>query len=258
MGQPDIDLGLIELTQSFVTATRSISDPADLSKLIDAVTREMGFCYYAIVHHDDLRKRHPDRVDIKQYPEAVVDRLLNGARYRTDPMARASRVSGCAFLWSEVDDLIRLDTKDAAALEFGARHGLNAGITVPYARLGECMGSCTFAGTARPERAGHFLGPAQLIGVFAFQAALRVLGCRPVLASTPRLHPRPRDCIVLAGRGFSNKEIARALALSPRTVDGYLTEARALFEVSSRAELVSAAVLAGEIGLHELRARQPG
>jgi len=63
--------------------------------------------------------------------------------------------------------------------------------------------------------------------------------------------------VILAGRGYSNKQIARALALTPRTVDGYLTEARRLFDAHDRAELVVSAVLAGEVGLDELRGRQP-
>src|SRR3546814_5005721 len=81
-------------------------------------------------------------------------------------------------------------------------------------------------------------------------------GGRPLPAAPPRLHPRPRDCVVLAGRGYSNKQIARALALTPRTVDGYPTEARRLFDAHDRTDLVVRAVLAGEVGLHELR-RQP-
>lgn len=97
-----------------------------------------------------------------------------------------------------------------------------------------------------------------MIGVFAFQAARRLLSSVIVAPSPrPKLHPRPRDRVVLAGRGYSNKEIARALALTPRTVDGYLTEARRLFSAYDRTELVVSAVLAGEIGLHELKRRQP-
>jgi LuxR family quorum-sensing system transcriptional regulator CciR len=92
-----------------------------------------------------------------------------------------------------------------------------------------------------------------MVGVFAFQAARRLtLGHLPSVAPAPRLHPRPRDCIILAGRGYSNKEIARALALTPRTVDGYLTEARRLFDAHDRTELVVSAVLAGEVGIHEV------
>jgi DNA-binding NarL/FixJ family response regulator len=110
----------------------------------------------------------------------------------------------------------------------------------------------------RPDRAHIFLGAAQMIGIFAFQSARRLMcGEPPVVSTSPRLHPRPRDCVVLAGCGYSNKRIARALALTPRTVDGYLTEARRLFGAHDRTELVVSAVLAGEIGLDEIKTRQP-
>ncbi|WP_081873336.1 LuxR C-terminal-related transcriptional regulator [Sphingobium chlorophenolicum] len=72
-----------------------------------------------------------------------------------------------------------------------------------------------------------------------------------------KLQPRPPDCIILAGRGYSNKQIALAFALTPRTVDGYLTEARRLFEAHDRTELVVSAVLAGDVGLDELHHRLP-
>src|SRR3546814_552033 len=99
--------------------------------------------------------------------------------------------------------------------------------------------------------------PAQMIGIFAFQTARRLTGKVATPVKQPRLHPRPRDCVVLAGRGCSNKQIARMLGITPRTVDGYLTEARRLFDAHDRTELVISAVLAGEVGLHELKARQP-
>lgn len=98
-----------------------------------------------------------------------------------------------------------------------------------------------------------------MIGIFAFQAARRLIdGKDGSYRPLARLHPRPRDCIVLVGCGYTNKEIARALGLAPKTVDGYLSEARRLFNAHDRTELVVSAVLAGEIGLDELRPRQPG
>lgn len=155
-------------------------------------------------------------------------------------------------------DIIELGKHDRTSIEFGAREGLNEGITVPYVRLGDCIGSCTFAGMRQPDQAQRYLGPVQMIGIFAFQAARRILGINSApRASKPRLHPRPRDCVVLAGRGLSNKEIARTLALTPRTVDGYLTDARRLFDAHDRTELVISAVLAGEIELDELKVGQP-
>lgn len=251
-------LSSLTLTSAVVDALRRVQSYEELAGLVQAVTFEMGFRYYALIHHDDLRDQRPDRVDLKDYPAAIVDRLIGEAKYRRDPVIRGCLYSAQAFLWSELDRYIQLDRRDRECFELGVQQGLNEGITVPYVRLGDCMGSCTFAGSAAPDVACRYLGAAQMIGVFAFQAALRLLD-RPsaMPANPPRLHPRPRDCVVLAGRGLSNKEIARALGLTPRTVDGYLTQARKLFRAHDRTELVVSAVLAGEIGLDELGTRQP-
>ena len=248
----------LALTDAVVGSLRAITERSELVTLMEAIAREMGFRHYALIHHDDLRTSRPDRVDIKDYPAAIAERLIVQHRYRRDPVIRGCIFADSAFLWSDLSRFIHLDRQDRASFELGAREGLNEGITVPYVRLGDCMGSCTFAGMRRPERAHCYLGAAQMIGIFAFQAARRlVLGDTPIVAVLPRLHPRPRDCVILAGRGYSNKQIARALSLTPRTVDGYLTEARRLFDVHDRTELVVSAVLAGVVGLDELRSRQP-
>lgn len=221
-----------------------------------AATREMGFRHYALIHHSGPCDDGFNRIDMKDYPLAVEERLFKQGHFRRDPILRACLFADSAFLWSDLNRYIDLDRRDKASLAFGLALGLNEGITVPCALLGDCIGSCTFAGTGHPDLAERQLGVVQIAGIFAFQAARRISGAVPRRLPPPRLHPRPRDCVVLAGRGLSNKEIARALALAPRTVDGYLTEARELFEAHDRTELVVSAVLAGEIGLHELR-RQP-
>lgn len=248
----------LSLADAFIRAVRATSTVAELATLMDGVCHELGFRHYALIHHDDLRQARPDRVDIRLYPEGAVERLIGQSGYRRDPIIRGCIFSDSAFLWSDLHRIIRLDRQDRACFEHGVREGLNEGITVPHVLLGECMGSCTFAGTRRPQLAERYLGPAQMIGVFAFQAARRLLGHPAALRDTRlRLHPRPRDCVVLAGRGKSNKEIARQLGLTPRTVDGYLTEARRIFDAHDRTELVISAILAGEVGLHELKPDQP-
>lgn len=251
-------LSCLALTSSVVDALRAVGSRLELADVMESVTRAMDFRHYALIHHNDLRAPRAGLVDLKDYPPAISERLIGELRYRRDPVIRGCIFADSAFLWSELPRIIQIDTKDRTCFAIGAQHGLNEGITVPYVRLGAPMGSCTFAGTAHPEHARRFLGAAQMIGIFAFQAALRLLsGERTPVVMQKRLHPRPRDCVALAGRGYSNKEIARALALTPRTVDGYMTEARRLFDAHDRTELVVCAVLAGEIGLDELARRQP-
>nr|WP_279380263.1 LuxR family transcriptional regulator [Sphingosinicella soli] len=245
------------MTNIVVEELRATATREELATLMEAVAREMKFRYYALIHHDDLQPPRPDRVDIKDYPAVIAERLFTQRRYRRDPVIRGCIFADSAFLWSDLPSIISIDRNDRNSLELGLREGLNEGITVPYFRLGDRMGSCTFAGTRTPERAHHFLGAAQMIGIFAFQSASRLVsGNRSINSTALKLHPRPRDCVILVGRGYSNKEIARTLSLTPRTVDGYLTEARRLFDAHDRTELVVSAVLAGEVGLHELR-RQP-
>lgn len=248
----------VSTTDAILRALAEVASRADLARLMGDLTLDLGFRHYALIHHDDLRGAPEHRVDIKQYPVAASKRIIEQATWRRDPIIRGCIFAPHAFLWSRLPEIIRLDRRDRECLELGTRDGLNEGISIPCITWGECMGSCTFAGTSRPDRAVRMLGMANVIGTFAFQAAKRLIGTVVVPVARPRLHPRPRDCIVLAGRGCSNKEIARALDLAPRTVDDYLTEARRLFDAHDRTELVVAAILAGEVGLHEIRTDQPG
>lgn len=248
----------LELTNAVVGALRGTKTAGELTTLMEAITREMSFRHYALIHHDDLAAHRSDLVDLKDYPPAITERLFGQRHYRRDPIIRGCIFADSAFLWSDLPRIIRLDHRDRASFELGAQEGLNEGITVPYFRHGDRTGSCTFAGMRWPERAHIYLGAAQMIGIFAFQSARHLIcDALPIIQPSARLHPRPRDCVIMAGRGYSNKQIARALALTPRTVDGYLTEARRLFDAHDRTELVVSAVLAGEIGLDELKARQP-
>lgn len=235
---------------------REAKSDHDLANILSDITCELGFRYFALIHHVDLRKRKPGYVDLRDYPADVSKRIIDDGGYRRDPVIRGCFYSGGAFLWSELGSFMPLDGKDRASFEFGAKQGLNEGITVPFLLHGEPAGSCTFAGMERPSAARRLVGPAQMVGVFAFQAARRLAGGLGHSIAPIRLHPRPRDCIALIGRGYSNKQIARALGITPRTVDGYLTRARQILDAHDRAELLAAALLAGEIELHELR-RQP-
>lgn len=131
--------------------------------MMDVITGEMDFNYFALAHHDNSEESAARRVRLFKYPDAVVDRLVEQGTYRRDPIVRGCVATDTAFLWSDLPDFLGLNRSDHDALAFGAREGLNEGITVPILRLGDAVGSCTFAGAKRPERAERFLGAAQMI-----------------------------------------------------------------------------------------------
>lgn len=57
--------------------------------------------------------------------------------------------------------------------------------------------------------------------------------------STVKLTPRERQVVMLLRKGNTSKEIARALEISPRTVEDYRARLLAKFEVKNVAELLA-------------------
>jgi RNA polymerase sigma factor (sigma-70 family) len=80
----------------------------------------------------------------------------------------------------------------------------------------------------------------------ALQSAVRQHGAsrqrrtadRDAREAVERLSPREREVLALVMAGQTNKEIARALALSPRTVETHRANLSAKLEVHSLAQLI--------------------
>jgi DNA-binding CsgD family transcriptional regulator len=240
------------LADDILRAVRAAADWKQLRSVTRDFSDEIRSRYFALITHENLHAPGPGTIDIRDYAEGAEQRIIGERRYRRDPVMRGCLFADSAFLWSELRDIIALDHQDRIAFELGRREGLNEGITVPCGKLGQRLGSCTFAGFRSLRMAQLALAPAQMFGVFAFQRARRLAGPQQ-LGPLPRLAPRHHDCIVLAGRGLRNKLIAGQLDLSEDTVESYLRDARKLFDARDRTELVAAALLAGEIMLDELR-----
>lgn len=93
----------------------------------------------------------------------------------------------------------------------------------------------------------------QSIGSFAFQTARRIsLGGALREVRAAGLTPRERECIIWAAHGKSNTDIAQILEISVASVKMYLASAFKRLGVATRAQLPIAAVLDGEIGVHEI------
>jgi DNA-binding NarL/FixJ family response regulator len=65
----------------------------------------------------------------------------------------------------------------------------------------------------------------------------------------PRLSPRERQVVALVAQGMTNRGVAQALFVSPKTVATQLSAAMRKLGVSSRAAVVKAAVETGVLSL---------
>jgi DNA-binding CsgD family transcriptional regulator len=54
------------------------------------------------------------------------------------------------------------------------------------------------------------------------------------------LSKREKECVSFLSKGYTDKQIARQLGISPRTVETYLSAAKHKLSIATRAELIAA------------------
>lgn len=225
------------LVDRFEAKAGSCACEAELRRLVDEATRELGFRYFALLHHASLRAPHRDLVRIDTYPEPWARRLMASPLLADDPVHMASARTNVGFAWRELGSLIRLSSHQRELLEDAGRHDIGEGFTIPVNVPGEPCGSCSFAvgfGQALPEAR---LLCAEQIGAHAFRAARR-LHDYPSAGRHPRLSRRERECLHWLAAGKTDWEIAAILGIGAETVHHYVKRARAAYDVVSRAQLV--------------------
>lgn len=246
----------IELSTSFLERSKTLQSRDELALLLEEVTLALGFSYFALVHHTDLRQAGQQSIQIHNYPNSWATRFIEDGMHAEDPVHQACLRSNVGFAWSELSSLIPLTRRQRTILDDASRHGLKFGFTTPANVPGE-YGSCSFASDRELQPSGETLMLAQMIGGFAYQAARRL----QAIDSTdhrvaPRLTRRQHDCLLFAIRGKTDWEISRILGLSEETVSQHLSMARARYGVVKRLQLAAHAILDGEVNLIEALSTQ--
>jgi LuxR family quorum-sensing system transcriptional regulator CciR len=261
-------LSSLEDVDRFITASRRVRSARELEELVATIAREMGFDFYALVHHVDLAPMntelsHMDEgnlLALTNYPPEWVATYVARNIVVNDPVHLASHRTSVGFRWDEVGKLIGVTSAHRHIRDDTLKAGLDQGFTVPANIPGEANGSCSFAmrsGRALPARN---LPMAQLIGSYAFQAArdlvLRKRDTHELRCRAP-LPQRQLECILLVAKGCNDREIGEKLGITEETVKWYLKEARATYGVSKRVQLVMHAIYDGQLPLSEVFRHTP-
>jgi LuxR family quorum-sensing system transcriptional regulator CciR len=246
----------------FVAEVAQVSTPAALRTLVGGMTLEMGFDYFALVHHVDLAPMRPDLrhmndgslLALTNYPPDWVRTYVTRNYVASDPVHVASRQTNVGFRWSEMERFVRLTPEHRSICEESVQAGIEDGFTVPANIPGEATGSCSFAlrsGAHFPEES---LLVAQMVGAYAFEAGRRMVSrARRARRSPARpLTPRQLECLVLVAQGKTDAEIARQLGVHEQTVTQHLNEARERCGVSRRPQLLVHAIYNGFLSLSDI------
>jgi len=228
----------------------------DLRDHINEIVQRIGFTYYAITEHINVRDIEGHAIDIVNYPNEWQRTFRSNRLFGVDPVHRASCVRTLAFAWNELSRIIPLTSRDRFILETSHHAGLVDGVTIPINIPGHVNGSCSFAltGDARVERL--WLPTLQFVGQVVYEAAYRLHYRSSALSpSKPRLTDRQRDCVALLAQGLTTREIARKLGISYETAVQHIKDASASFGVKRRANLVIRALLEGSISFRDVAPR---
>jgi len=230
--------GRSRLTDLFEEQATRCTSPGDLQLLLEEVTRELGFHYFALLHHRGVQSKSDRLIRLDNYPGAWEQELITRHDVAADPVHLASLRTNAGFRWDELGELLPLSSSQRNILERSRHHGLGPGFTVPANVPGEPSGSCSFVVRGGRPLPVHRLLCAELIGVHAFRAARRIYGFAEA-GAIPRLSRRERQCLRLVAAGKTDWEIAAILGIAPETARQYVKRARAAYDVVSRAQLVA-------------------
>lgn len=244
-----------DVVQAFVRDVGRIETEHQLMQLLDDMSSSLGFAFFALTHHVDLRHAPQPAIRLATYPAEWIDYFDRQRLGPLDPVHRASHLTSVGFAWSKVPSMISLTKRDHDILDRAASAGIGDGFTIPAHVPGESLGSCSFAtrrGEPIPEDA---LASVQLIGLFAFEAARRMSRMRTFDPDLPALTDRQRDCLVWAARGKSDWEISRILGISHETVIQHVKQARERYGVGKRTLLAIHALFDGTISFLDVMRR---
>ncbi len=246
---------MFDRVDAFVRDVGEIRSEAELAQALHEICGELGFSYFALTHHVDIRQAPQPAIRLHNYPPQWVEYFDDQKLGPSDPVHRASHLTSVGFAWSQLPRLIQLTPRDRQILAQAGCNGIGDGFTVPAHVPGESNGSCSFATRpGEPIREEH-LPVAQLVGAFAFEAARRLWRMRATTDPRRGLSDRQRDCVVWAARGKSDWEIAQILGISHETVIQHLKQARERYGVSKRTMLAVSALFDGTISFIDVLKR---
>ncbi len=245
-----------ERAEAYLRGVGETTTQDELADALDAITGELGFSYFALTHHVDVRRSAQAPIRLNNYPLEWVEYYDANALGVSDPVHRASHVTSVGFAWSEIPRMIAMTPSDHEILLRGDAQGIGNGFTVPANVPGESNGSCSFANPKGKAIREQDLPIAQLVGAFAFEAARRLYRVRsPLDWPLPRLTDRQRECILWVARGKSDWEISRILGIQHETVVRHLKQAREKYGVGKRTMLAIQALFDGSISFTDVLKR---
>lgn len=230
-------MSLFSDLQEYLEVARQVRSSGDLRTATAAFVREIGFDYFALLHHVDFTAPPPTAIRLGNYPSVWREIMQERQYYGDDPILTACQGALSGFQWSDVGHLVELTPRQREIREAGALAGLGDGFTVPLHLPGDFDASCSFGLIGPKPPPIRAFPAAQYVACFAFEQARRLTSIE-LNPGAPRLTQRQLDCLVLSARGKSASVIAELLGISTDTVYEHLSDAKRRYGVATLQQLM--------------------
>jgi len=236
-----------ELLRNFRALAAACRTKAELAVLIEEAARAMDFEFVALLHSTSLMRVSARLIRYDNYPPGWERRLVGRGEQIVDPILAIARRRASGFQWTDALVASQLSGPQRAILDDAARIGIRQGFTVPANVPGEPEGSISFATRSTRPIGRERQRLADEIGRMGFEAARAIMGMPGDLLAEPGMSPREREVIRWIARGKADPDIAVILGRGLETIRTYVKSAMRKLDVTSRAQLIEAALRAGVI-----------
>lgn len=246
------------VVEEFARLSQAHTTIADLRESVAAAVGDLGFHYFAVIHHVDFAQAPPGAIRISNYPQSFYEVMAQKGYFAEDPVLAATLRTARGFLWDEVARFVPMSERQKDIVSLGTREGLGPGYTHPVHVPGEHAGSCSFAVKAGRAIVQERLPLLHFLGGFAFESGRRITRLADPSArfETLRLTDRQLECLLLTARGSSARETAETLGVAPDTVRRHLEDARARAGVRSTTQLVIRTLFEGLLTFRDVRSER--
>jgi LuxR family quorum-sensing system transcriptional regulator CciR len=244
----------------FLGAARQARDLAQLDALMAETSKDLGFDYFALVHHTDIEASDhldleaDDVIDLLNYPPWWREMIAERNYAADDPVLIACQFTSSGFRWSDIARMMTLTTRQKEIFDGARAAGMGTGFTTPFHVPGECSGSCSFGMRLGRDFDDAKMPIAQFAGSVGFEAGRSIVGAARAKAKskTPRLTARQLDCLVHIAGGKSDWHAGKLLGISDHTVHQHIEEAKRRYAVSTRLQLVVRALFDGQLTFKDI------
>jgi LuxR family transcriptional regulator, activator of conjugal transfer of Ti plasmids len=223
----------------FSAAMQDAADQSARTRMLLDHLAEFGITRFA---YANTSRRFPTLVLETSYPDAWIERYLQGNYRDFDPVPRRGRCTVMPFRWRPLLEQPWIGTEGRRVFDEASEFGILDGLTVPiHGADGFALMSMVIEDDALFEDGAlasrHAL---HMMALYYHDAVERhALPCPSKIA----LSPREREVLLWTSRGKTSWEIAQILKVSERTAVFHIENAKTKLGVASRSHAAIKAIM---------------